>query len=473
MKINFVYDFISNAGSIVNGVEPSNIKYFFDGSFDLQNQHYIDKINKKYNGYFWTWPNTFLYLYGHTDEISTYDIEDIRKNELYMYPITTQGDLYQFISEREKKHNTKFFYISERFKKLIRENENFFIYIEHGMEPYFDSYILKKIYKLCVKHQIPFEKLIITNGSNSNHLTLQDFSEEYPNVKLPKLVTYNWQVPYKSQDMRVAMKIVNQQVGVETSDNFRSTVSNISHIEIKKEKKALLLTRRLRSHRILLLSLLFNDGLIEETMYSLDMSLNFFPNFKEIILNEMESLGFKIEDVYVKDIINGYDLMQKQDKKVVDYELTPYLSGFGNESKELYEKTFFSIVQETEFSVWQQASTEKIMQPMMHCHPFIVIGSPYSLKNLKRLGFKTFDKWWDESYDEEEDNWKRLKKSYDLINKLLKKSDEELHQMLFEMKDILEYNQNHLKIFDEEYINKSISDVIHEFNTEKNVINVL
>ena len=473
MKINFVYDFTSNAGPIVNGVEPSNIKYFFDGNFDLQNQHYIDEINKKYNGYFWTWPNTFLYLYGDTDEISTSDIIDIKKDELYMYPITTQGDLYEFISDREKKHNTKFFYISNAFKKLLLDNNNFFIYIEHGMEPYFDSYILKKIYKLCVKNKIPFEKLIITNGSNSNHLTLQDFSEEYPNVKLPKLVTYNWQVPYKSQDMRVAMEVSDEKVGAETSDTYRSTVCNISHIEDKKIKKALLLTRRLRMHRLILLSFLFNDGLINETLYSLDMDLNFYPNFKDIVNNERESLEIEIEDDYINNVLNGYDFMVAQNKKVVDYELTPYLSGFGNESKELYQQTFFSIVQETEFSLWQQASTEKIIQPMMHCHPFVVIGSPYSLKNLKRLGFKTFDKWWDESYDNEENNWIRLKKVYEVIKYLLNKSEEDLYEMINDMKNVLEYNQNHLKKFDGDFMNNKISDVIHEFKSDKNVILVL
>jgi len=473
MKINFVYDFTSLAGPLVNGVDPKNIKYFFDGNLDLQNQNYIDKINKKYNNYFWVWPNSFLYQYGNTDELCTSDINDVNENELYLYPITTQGDLYDFCSLKEKKHQTKFYYISNQFKKLLKENNNFFIYIEHGMEPYFDSHILKEMYKLCESNDIPFQKLLITNGSNSNHLTLQDFSEEYPNVKHPKLVTYNWGLPLKSQDMRVALQIVDEQVGVETSDTYRSTVCDISHIKNKKEKKALLLTRRLRSQRLLFLSLMFNENIIDKTLYSLDMDLNFYPNFKYILENEIESLNINVEKKYINDILNGYQLMIKQNKKIVDYELTPYLSGFGNESKELYEKTFFSIVQETEFSVWQQAITEKVIQPIMHHHPFVLIGSPYSLKNLKRLGFKTFDKWWDESYDNEEDDWIRLKMIFDLVKNLLTKTDEEFYTILNEMKDVLEYNHNHLKIFDSEYIGEAISKKINEFTSDKNIITVL
>ena len=474
MKINFVYDFVSNAGSIVNGIDPLHIKYFFDFNFDLQNQNYVEIVNSKYNGKFWHWPNTFLYLYGNTDEICTSDINEIKKDELYLYPISTKGDLYEFISDRQIKHKTKFFYISNSFKKLLKENDNFLIYIEHSMEGYFDSYILKNIYDLCVKNDIPFDKVLITNGSNSNQITLDDFKEKYDYVKnLPKLVTYNWQVPYKSQDMRVAMQLVDEQVGVEKSDIFRSTIATIDHLNNPKIKKALLLTRRLRMHRIVLLSLLFNDKTIQDTLYSLDMSLNFYPDFKQMLLNERENIEINIEDDYIENVLNGYDLMVKQNKKVVDYELTPYLSGFGNESKELYENTFFSIVQETEFSIYQQCSTEKIMQPIMHCHPFVVIGSPYSLKNLKRLGFKTFDKWWDESYDNEIDDWKRLKKVYEVITILLNKTDIELKNMIFEMKEILIYNQEHLKTFDGQYINNSLSNVVNEFNSKKNVIRVL
>jgi len=469
MKINFVYDFFANTGRILNGINPWDTKQFLSVNFDLRNPKRIRELNEKYNREFFHWPNSFLYEYGNTEDLSTYDLDDINKNELYLYPITTQGDLYDFVSDREPKHKTKFFYISETFKDLLKKYDNFFIYIEHSMEPYFDSYILKRIYDVSNENGIPFHKLLITNGSNSNHLTFEDFKEKYDYIKkYPKLVTYNWQVPYKALDMLQGMGLA------EGPDNSKSTVCGINHIDLPKVKKALFLTRRLRIHRILLLSLMFDSKLIDKTLYSLDMELNFYPNFKDMVTNEFETMEVKPDKNYIDTIFRGYDLMVKQNKKVADYDLVPYLSGFGNESKELYEQTFFTIVQETEFSIWQQASTEKILQPILHTHPFVVVGSPYSLKNLKRLGFKTFDKWWDESYDDEEDDWKRLIKVYSLIESLLSKSDEELRLMLHEMKEILEYNKNHLKTFDWKLINDCISNKIHEFlDKDKNIIQVM
>jgi hypothetical protein len=108
----------------------------------------------------------------------------------------------------------------------------------------------------------------------------------------------------------------------------------------------------------------------------------------------------------------------------------------------------------------------------MHCHPFIVLGSPHSLKTLKSYGFKTFDKWWDESYDNDTDDWSRLQKVYNLSEYLINKTDEEWNTMLLEMKDILEYNQKLLSTFDSKWILSNIKKNITNLYT-KNVSKLL
>ena len=47
--------------------------------------------------------------------------------------------------------------------------------------------------------------------------------------------------------------------------------------------------------------------------------------------------------------------------------------------------------------------TEKIYKPIGFYHPFLLLGSPYSLATLKEWGFVTFDNIFDESYDIIED----------------------------------------------------------------------
>jgi thymidylate synthase len=71
-----------------------------------------------------------------------------------------------------------------------------------------------------------------------------------------------------------------------------------------------------------------------------------------------------------------------------------------------------------------------------------MISSPYTLKYLKKLGYKTFNKWWDESYDDELDLDTRLNMIIKILEDLNKKSEKELVEMLEEMRPIIEHNHN-------------------------------
>jgi hypothetical protein len=78
----------------------------------------------------------------------------------------------------------------------------------------------------------------------------------------------------------------------------------------------------------------------------------------------------------------------------------------------------------------------------MLCHtPFLVYGGKNYLKNLRKIGFKTFSQWWDESYDDYA-GIQRILKIVSIVNSLANKPIEELSKMYYEMKDTLEYNYN-------------------------------
>lgn len=53
--------------------------------------------------------------------------------------------------------------------------------------------------------------------------------------------------------------------------------------------------------------------------------------------------------------------------------------------------------------------TEKTYKAIACARPFIAVSTPYFLESLKRLGFKTFSPWIDESYDREPDNSQRMR----------------------------------------------------------------
>jgi len=73
----------------------------------------------------------------------------------------------------------------------------------------------------------------------------------------------------------------------------------------------------------------------------------------------------------------------------------------------IYNKTNYSLVCDTAFDNNFSFFTEKIAKPMIANRLFIAVGGKHYLKNLKSLGFKTFDSIIDEQYDEVEDNHQR------------------------------------------------------------------
>ena len=132
---------------------------------------------------------------------------------------------------------------------------------------------------------------------------------------------------------------------------------------------------------------------------------------------------------------------------ILDYENLNDVIGLGYETKEIYENTYFSIVTETLFDEAEKFVSEKTYKPILHYHPFVLVGSAGTLKYLKSYGFKTFDTWWDESYDSIENTNDRFLKVYEVINNLINKSDDEWITMYNEMKPILIHNRNILLSF--------------------------
>jgi hypothetical protein len=101
------------------------------------------------------------------------------------------------------------------------------------------------------------------------------------------------------------------------------------------------------------------------------------------------------------------------------------------------------VVTETVYFLPKLHLTEKIFKPIIAKRPFILVAAPGNLAYLKSYGFKTFDHWIDESYDDEQDHYIRIEKITAEISKLCALSSAELKQMHTEMQEVLEFNFNH------------------------------
>ena len=88
--------------------------------------------------------------------------------------------------------------------------------------------------------------------------------------------------------------------------------------------------------------------------------------------------------------------------------------------KDWYSDTYINLVTETFFGK-NVFLSEKIFKPLSNLQAFIVLGDYGTIAELKRLGFKTFEPFIDESYDLEIDSKIRIKKIEKEIEKLKNK----------------------------------------------------
>lgn len=104
----------------------------------------------------------------------------------------------------------------------------------------------------------------------------------------------------------------------------------------------------------------------------------------------------------------------------------------------IYNKTAYTLVTETNFSNHYSFYTEKTVKPILAKRLFVVISGQYFLRNLRKLGFKTFDGIIDESYDLESDHAKRFDMAIEQMQYLINCPQE---QILEKIKPITEHNQ--------------------------------
>jgi len=218
--------------------------------------------------------------------------------------------------------------------------------------------------------------------------------------------------------------------------NLKTTPNTINDVE----KKFICPNYRYQGFRHLIVSYLKN--------YDSIISLNFEDQIYKTIKNH---LWFDLDDwkndypsLYKKcikgiDSINTDIVIDKDSSFHLNYD-AEYNFCYNKNNK----KAFCFVINESRFAYPLGILSEKILIPIVNKRPFILSAPPYSLKYLKSLGFKTFDKYWDESYDQEENHEKRLVKILELIDYIDSFSINELQDLYKEIINICEFNSSHL-----------------------------
>jgi hypothetical protein len=191
------------------------------------------------------------------------------------------------------------------------------------------------------------------------------------------------------------------------------------------------LTSNLRSYRLHLVSNLIEQDLVNHGYVSL-----FADEWQSTIQDPMNPLDNRARVKIYKQ------LKKTQLPLIVDTD-NPSGTMSADVNFEDLTKALFHIVTETVYFDPKLHLTEKVFKPIVAKRPFFLVAAPGNLAYLKSYGFKTFDRWIDESYDEEIDHYIRIEKITAEIARLCAMDPIALEQMHLEMQEVLEYNFNY------------------------------
>lgn len=421
---------------------PENKQIFMSDLFDQSLGHNPNTSH----GYFFQANVYRPYLeYEETSVLSQIPTHRYRK---FIYPIRPNPIITQFSGMNNILHdklNGEYFwkFISREVLETIKMG-NGIIYIDYTMEPFVD-YTMHKALNNCLKNSgIPKESIILCiNSFNAKELYESWFrpdEQRYRVINLPFSID-NSSYHYNSNIEK------NTPVSM-TELEFLNSKNTI------RPNKYLMKIRNNRTHRVAILYNLTNDDLLKYGDWSFLTNSNFNKfdveniisqyKLKNIDLNKIEQLYKQIPHLLQSESNNDYN----KTNAWTDLDCIPHLN------------SYFEILFETLIDGNHKSFTEKVFKPIANFQPFLLVTFRGGLKLLKELGFKTFDGFIDESYDEIEDTSLRLEKIYEEIKKLCHMSNEELHNWYWSMEDILLHNQKLLlnyhktKLYGLEFINE-------------------
>ena len=152
--------------------------------------------------------------------------------------------------------------------------------------------------------------------------------------------------------------------------------------------------------------------------------------------------NYKTNDQYGIDTEYFAELSKLSPRSISD-DLNYNLAS--NINIEDHKKTFVSIVTETLTSSDTLFLSEKTWKPIQLGHPFMILGCPGTLDLLKQRGYKTFSKFWDESYDILDSDVERADIIVKNIETLSKLTLQELKDLREKLEPILEHNLSNFK----------------------------
>lgn len=242
-------------------------------------------------------------------------------------------------------------------------------------------------------------------------------------------------------------KKLNPKTKVSMQSVFNSSI-NLNR-SVKKLKHFLNFNRIVKPHRIALFGEFnSNDKLKGTSITTLGGTTDGNARYCYGVLNACINHDYKHSKERLLSFYESYDSTKHSIYDEPDLENNKA----SNFNVSAHNKTFVNVVSESLIDNDSIFFSEKIFKPIFAAQPFILFGNPNSLTKLKEMGFQTFNRWWDESYDTEVDFSKRLEKIVDVLEEIASWDYEKCFQITQEMESVL-INNFEKMLLDDDIIN--------------------
>ena len=439
-KIVIGYDILFPYNEVPNCLNPKFLEFAYhtDWSFDLSESYFKNKLkalwpvfNARFNvqlndekgfpGYFGIETRSVHAIIRERERGTCYD---------WYYLIEPYGDIANFLGLDKFSNNIPFSkLIPSKTLEEIRDWGGKLV-INYVVDGNISKYQLIKLYKCLLDLNLPWNKIIICH----NDFNLENMMKPIFGQKMPKLIHFCWSLNSKAEEY--FKKLNHTDYNFWHDDNKKTTYNFLSDEEVinfdNKLYKFNNFNRRIRFHRAEVLHFLWKSNMLENNLVSYDASL--------FLDSSMDVMKQKLDEAEYNEFV-GY--IKQTSPRIIDYENLDNVWGYGFENKEVYLNSLISIVSETLFYEESGYISEKIWKPIVHGHPFILVGPANTLKFLKNeFGFKTFSSVIDESYDSETNPKKRLELIFKEITRLNSYSIDELKEMVKKLLPNIMHNKN-------------------------------
>ena len=261
--------------------------------------------------------------------------------------------------------------------------------------------IRKRIDELCQQHNLDPELVWLISGNSS--------ADQYPNsVYWPELEFMYW-------------RTVDRKSGAQYHADSRSMAyTGLCRID--------------KLWRKVFMSDLWSHDLHKQ---------GYFSYTQHLLGSEDDYYGCALNNIYLAECQARVDRFIAGGPFLVDELDTHAHNAYDRNMTELYSDSYFNLVLETMIDVDDsggQFVTEKTFKPIFNNQFFVAVSSVDHQRHLRELGYQTFARCLDESYDSIAENQDRFEAVLDLTKSLIRSGQDNLHRLYQDLAPEIQHN---------------------------------